>query len=332
MKIYDQADISRTLNISKAVTMIEQGFVNYDLGKVQTPPVQNLLFPDDNGDCCVKTAWVEGEETFTVKIATGFYDNPALGLSSNSGMMLVLSARTGKPLALLNDGGWLTAIRTAIAGQLMAKHLAPSLVSRIGIFGTGMQARLQLEYLLPVTTCRDVIVWGRSPEALEEYRIFAETLGLRLVLTQDAEEVANTANLIVTTTPSREALLATEWIKPGTHITAVGADALGKQELAPELVANADLVVVDSVSQCVQYGEISHAFKAGLLDESKLISVGEIIRGARPGRTDQRQITIGDLTGVGMQDAQISRCAIDSFSTAESCPRYGGEVSQPRAI
>jgi ornithine cyclodeaminase len=316
VKVYNQQQIISALNLAEAAEQVEQGFIAFSQGKVKVPPVQNFVFPQANGDCCVKSAWVEGAETFTVKISTGFYDNPSKGLESNDGLMLVLSAQTGQPLALLQDGGWLTCIRTALAGQIAAKALAPSNIQAIGIVGTGMQARMQLEQLMAVTDCRDVIVWGRRQSELDAYRHFAETLSFRVETTLNAQQVALQANLIVTTTPSREALLKSEWIRPGTHITAVGADTLGKQELDPALAGRADVIVVDSIAQCSQYGEISHALKAGLIDKEQLLELGQVLAGDVIARSNDQQITLVDLTGVAVQDAQISRCALESCAQA----------------
>lgn len=316
MNVYNQQQIISALDLTQAAERVAEGFIAFSQGKVKVPPVQNFVFPEANGDCCVKSAWVEGEATFTVKISTGFYDNPAKGLESNDGLMLVMSAQNGQPLAFLQDGGWLTCIRTALAGQIAARALAPSRVQAIGIVGCGMQARMQLEQLRVVTACRNVIVWGRRQSELDSYRQFAEALGFTVETTLDAQQVALKANLIVTTTPSREALLRSEWIRPGTHITAVGADTLGKQELDPALVARADVIVVDSIGQCSQYGEISHALKAGLIDPSQLLELGQVLAGDVAGRSNDEQITVVDLTGVAVQDAQISRCALESCAAA----------------
>lgn len=314
MNVFSQSQIIAALDLAEAAEGIRLGFIAYSQGRVKVPPVQNFAFAQANGDCCVKSAWVEGSETFTVKVSTGFYDNPAQGLPSNDGLMLVLSALTGQPLALLQDGGWLTGMRTALAGQIVARALAPTHVEAIGILGTGTQARLQLEQLCPVTDCRRVVVWGRHTQALQSYRDFAEGLGFAVTLTEDAEIVANQANLIVTTTPSREALLQRRWLRPGTHITAVGADGPGKQELDPRLVAAADVIVVDSVQQCSQYGEVCHALQAGLIQPAQLLELGRLLAGEGRGRRDDRQITLADLTGVAVQDAQIASHAVAACS------------------
>ena len=310
MKVLSKAQIVASLDLELAVQRLQEGFVAFSAGQVQVPPVQAFAFNQANGDCCVKSAFVEGSDTFTVKVSTGFYDNPAKGLASNDGLMMVLSATTGQPLALLQDEGWLTCIRTALAGRIAAHLLAPRQVNAIGIIGTGTQARMQLEQLRAVTACRKVIAWGRNEPGLAAFEAFAHGLGFQARTTRDAAEVAGMANLIVTTTPSREPLLQSHWVQPGTHITAVGADTAGKQELDPALVARADRIIVDSRVQCSQYGEISHALKAGLISLGQLAELGALLAGQAKGREDDQQITLADLTGVAVQDAQIANCAL----------------------
>ncbi|MDO1494600.1 ornithine cyclodeaminase family protein [Pseudomonas putida] len=315
MKVFSKAQIVASFNPALAVSRLEEGFIAYSEGTVQVPPVQAFAFKGANGDCCVKSAYIEGSPTFTVKLSTGFYDNPAKGLPSNDGLMLVLSALTGQPLALLQDQGWLTGMRTALAGRIAARLLAPDQVKAIGILGTGMQAQMQLEQLRAVTDCRQVVVWGRHESGLAAYATFARELGFEVRSTQDAAEVAGAANLIVCTTPSRQPLLHSEWVQPGTHITAVGADAPGKQELDPALVARADRIIVDSVAQCSQYGEVAHALDSGRIKANQLIELGALLAGRAKGREHDGQITLADLTGVAVQDTQVASCALAALGT-----------------
>jgi ornithine cyclodeaminase len=312
VKIWTKDEIIARFDMQRAVRMIEQGFIAYSRKTVQVPPVQNFQFDAANGDCCVKSAYVDGTETFAVKVSTGFYDNPKQGLPSNNGLIALFSARTGEPVALLQDEGWLTCVRTALAGQLAAGLLAPREVRGIGIIGTGMQARLQLEYLQPVTGCRDVFVWGPTAENREQFKEDMRAFGFNVRAMDTAEGVAANANLIVTTTPSREALLQSGWVRDGTHITAVGADGAGKQELDPAIVGRAGVIVVDSVEQCSKYGEISHALSAGLIHASQLLELGALLGAKRRARDDTNaaQITIADLTGVAVQDAQIANSVV----------------------
>jgi len=314
MNIYNQAQIMNALCPRDAAALIMEGFIAHADGLVQLPPVQSFQFPASNGDCCVKSAWMSGDEVFSVRVSAGFYDNPAKGFSSNDGLTLIFSALTGQPVALLRDGGWLTSMRTALAGQIVARAMGPSQVSGIGVVGTGDQARMQLEQLMPVTACRRLTVYGRNRQSLEHYCEFAEALGFEVTATHDAKDVATHSNLIVTATPSREAIIKNEWVNPGTHITAIGADSLGKQELDVHLVARADVIVVDSIEQCCQYGEISGAFTSGLIDKGRLVTLGSVLGGHAIGRRDDSQITLADLTGLGVQDAQIAKSAMASLA------------------
>jgi ornithine cyclodeaminase len=314
MEIYTQQQIMASLNLEEAASRVAEGFVAYTQGLVQVPPVQSFQFASRNGDCCVKSAWILEDELFSVRISAGFYDNPAKGLPSNDGLTLLISAHTGRPVAMLRDEGWLTSMRTALAGQIVARAMAPTHVTGIGIVGTGTQARLQLEHLMPVTECRSVTVFGRDPQRLKGYREFAESLGFKVTTTEDAAVVAMNANLIVTATASREAIIMSDWVRPGTHITALGADGYGKQELDVQLVARADVIVVDSADQCIKFGEIAQAVASRLIEETSLVALGSVLSGERRGRLNDQQITIADLTGLGVQDTQIAKCAVAACS------------------
>ena len=248
------------------------------------------------------------------KIATGFYENSAQGLPSGSGMTIVFSAKTGFPEVVLDDAGHLTDVRTAIAGCLTARHLAPSVVNRIGIVGAGLQARLQLEYLQHATDCRDVVVWARRVQQAEKFRAEMEAQEFAVSIADSAEALCSSCNLIVTTTPATEPLIDVNWINPGTHITAVGSDGGGKQELHAALFAKADLCVADSIPQCVLLGEAHYAIEASVIKETQLKELGAIIAGNVTGRQSDDQISIADLTGVAVQDIQIAKSILLSLA------------------
>jgi ornithine cyclodeaminase len=217
----------------------------------------------------------------------------------------LFSQQTGQPIAVLLDEGHLTDTRTAVAGAIAARHLAPKHIERVGIVGTGIQARLQLRYLQGVTPCRQVLVWGRGIPQLESYQAEMSQHGFHIETTLKADDVLGSCNLIVTTTPATEPLLMASGLQSGTHITAVGSDTPHKQELDAQILARADVVVADSIAQCLLRGEIYQAIKAGLLDKEQLVELGDVIRGTVAGRTTDTQITVADLTGVAVQDVQI---------------------------
>ncbi len=289
------------------IAAIEDGFVAYSQGRVVVPPVGELIFRDPPGDAHIKYGFIEGDDFYVVKIASGFYQNAARGLPPNSGLMLMFRQKTGELECILLDEGHLTNVRTAAAGAVAAKALAPSKVERIGIFGTGAQGRMQLEYTAPLVGCREVVVWGRSENALAAYKDSMGVLGFGVETTRDAGAVAAACNLIITATPATSPLLRDADVQPGTHITAVGSDTPEKRELDPAILARADVVVADSISQCLERGEIFHAIEAGVLARDRLVELGSVIADPSLGRTSDDQITIADLTGVAVQDIQISK-------------------------
>jgi ornithine cyclodeaminase len=286
---------------------MEEGFVLYSQKKVIVPPVGYLGFKHPPGDVHIKYGYIEGDEYYVIKIASGFYNNPSIGLPTGNGMMLLFSQKTGETLSILMEEGYLTDVRTAVAGAVAAKHLAPSTISCIGIVGTGMQARLQLEYLRSVTTCRKVIVWGRSEDKLKSFKAEPSLQDFSITTTMEIISLTSRCNLIVTTTPSRKALVMAAHVQPGTHITAVGADAEGKQEIDPMIFEKADIIVADSIDQCIDHGDISYAVKGGMLDPDTIIELGDVINNKKLQRKDDHQITVADLTGVAIQDIQITK-------------------------
>ena len=313
-KVYSLSQISNALENIDVVTCIEEGFIAYSRNEVVVPPVGEMLFEDPRGEAHIKYGFIKNNDYFVVKIASGFYENFKFGLPTNSGLMLLFSQKTGELLAVLLDEGQLTAVRTAAAGAVVAKYMAPTTVHRIGIIGAGDQARRQLLMLGSVIACRDVTVWGVSQEEVDLYKQDMETLGYSVDTTLDPAVVAKTCNLIVTVTPARHPLLHNDKVRPGTHITAIGADTPEKQELDSKILARADIVVADSIEQCQSRGEIYQATKANLLEGTKPIELGNLILNQQFWRSSDDQLTIADLTGVAVQDLQISKAVYKALS------------------
>ena len=312
MKVYNLKEIKEALVGLNIVPAIEDGFVQYSNGNVVVPPVGELIFDDPPGDVHIKYGYIKNDDIYVIKIASGFFNNDALGLPSSQGMMLAYSQKTGAPVAILHDEAHLTNIRTAAAGAVVAKYLAPDNVECIGIIGTGTQARLQLEYLSGIVDCKNVKVWGRHVDHSDAYCAEMNKRGYSVSST-DLESLTKACNLIVTTTPSTEPLIASDWVQPGTHITAMGSDTPGKQELDTEILNRADRVVADSIAQCIERGEIAKALEAGVLVEDEVVELGHVISGKAEGRTRADQLTVADLTGVAVQDIQITKAVFNSL-------------------
>lgn len=311
MKIVPLEQIRAILPELDLIDAIEDGFSAYSAGRTVVPPVGELLL--EKGEVHIKYGYLHGDDYYVIKIASGFYGNPDLGLPSSNGLMLLFSQQTGSPVAILLDEGHLTDLRTAVAGAIAAKYLAPKKVERIGILGTGVQARLQLVHLDLVNGCREVLVWGRGEEQLACYRHEMEDRGFAVETTTNAADLLRSCNLVVTTTPATEPQLHASDLRPGTHITAVGSDTPHKQELDAAILQRADVIVADSIPQCLLRGEIHKAIASGDACKDELRELGEIIAGKIAGRTSDEHITVADLTGLAVQDLKIAAAVYEAL-------------------
>jgi ectoine utilization protein EutC len=296
-----------------AIDVVERAFAALASGKVVMPPILSMAIPDANGEVDVKTAYIPGFEGFAIKISPGFFDNPKVGLPSLNGLMILFSAKTGLVEALLLDNGYLTDVRTAAAGAIAARYLAPTTVDIAGVIGTGAQARLQIQAAHLVRPFQRVLVWGRdAAKANACARDIAGALGIVASFEPDPALLVAASQLVVTTTPAEEPVLKAAWLHPGLHITAMGSDQAGKNEIEPAALAAADLYACDRVSQCELLGELRSAISAGVWSAGTPPELGDIVTGKRTGRISDAQVTICDLTGTGAQDTAIASFAVEA--------------------
>jgi len=304
MRIIELDEIKRILPNINLIPDIETGFIAYSTNLANVPPVGELIM--EKGEVHIKYGCLNQDEFYVIKIASGFYENHQLGLATGNGLMLLFSQETGELVCILLDEGYLTDIRTAVAGAIAAKHLAPRKVDRIGIVGAGVQARQQLLQLKNITGCRQVLVWSKFEEELPGFKQDMDQDGFQVETTSESSQILKTCNLVVTCTPSQEVLLSANDLQTGTHITAVGSDTPEKQELDSNILRQADLVVADSIPQCLLRGEIYRALGSGHIVQDSIVELGNVISGAAEGRTSDSQITVSDLTGVAVQDIKIA--------------------------
>ena len=319
MTILTESDLRRLVKLDlDAVACVENAFRALATEEVAMPPILRLDIPEHRGEVDVKTAYVPGIDAFAIKISPGFFGNPALGLPSTNGLMVLLSAKTGVTEALLIDNGYLTDIRTAAAGAVAAKHLSRPDAACAAIFGAGMQAKLQLEALKLVRPITEARIWARdvakAEAAASELR---ERLGIDVRAEPDAAKAASGADVIVTTTPATEPLIHAGFVSAGQHITAMGSDAEHKNEIAPAVIRMADLYVADSARQTRRLGELHHAIDAAVMAaDAEVTELGQIIAGRKHGRRTASDITLADLTGTGVQDTAIATLARDRARAA----------------
>ena len=306
--IITESELRAVISPADAVDVIREAFRADGLGQTVVPDVINLAIPGTEGEFHVKTAHVTGMPYVAVKVASGFYDNPKLGLPTGTGLMMLFDAATGFPVALLLDNGYLTDVRTGAAGAVAAEALAPATITTVGIIGSGVQARQQAICLRQVRPFSRLVAWSIDPPGLAAYvDEMRAALGVEAVAADGPEAVVRAADLVVTTTPSRAPIVRAEWLRAGQHITAVGSDGPGKQELDAAVLGACDLVVVDRISQCRRLGELQHALAAGVMTEDQVhAELGQVVAGVKSGRTRADQLTVADLTGVGFQDTAIA--------------------------
>lgn len=329
IRVIEEDRLRQWVGEDAALASAERAFRALAEGRVVQPGPLGFDLPAVRGEVHVKGAYLEGAPIFALKVASGFYANPERGLPSGSGLVLVFDARTGFPLAVLADNGYLTDLRTAAAGALAVRLLAPPELARVGVIGSGVQARFQLRAMARVCRIGSVRVWSRRVEAAAAC---AAQLSAELEIPGEAAPTPAAAvadaDLVVTVTPSRQPLVQAAWLKPGTTVVAVGSDGPEKQELAVGVLGGADKVVTDRTAQCARLGELHHALEAGVMAEARVhAELGEVLVGERIGREGD-ELIVCDLTGVGAQDAAIAEMA---WSLVREAEPEGGAVVGPEA-
>ena len=318
IKIVTEAQLRKAVKLDlTAVDVIERAFVALASGKVVMPPILSMDLHDVNGEVDVKTAYIPGFDSFAIKVSPGFFDNPKLGLPSLNGLMILLSAKTGMVEAVFLDNGYLTNIRTAAAGAVAARHLAPETVETAGAIGAGVQARLQLKAAHLVRPFKRALIW--SPDAAlnaDCVNWLRREIGTDVHIAENAEALVRASQLVITTTPARAPVLLADWLHPGLHITCMGSDQPGKNEIDPAALVAADAYICDRVSQCETSGELEAALAAGIWNKGTPAELGEVITGTATGRRAQDDVTICDLTGTGAQDTAIATHVFATLGSA----------------
>ncbi|TMV70946.1 cyclodeaminase [Thioclava sp. BHET1] len=307
IRIVTEAELRQRIPLDTVlIDAIEGAFAALAGGSVVMPPILSMDLAAAHGEVDVKTAYIPGLDGFAIKVSPGFFDNPKIGLSSLNGLMILLSATTGLVQAVFLDNGYLTDLRTAAAGAVAARHLAPAQVETAGVIGTGVQARLQMQAAHLVRPFERLLVWGRDGARAEACAAdLRAALGIEVETRQEIGSLVRDSQLVVTTTPSRDPLIEAGMLHPGLHITAMGSDQSGKCEIAPEALIACDLYLCDRVSQCEVSGELERARAEGLMPETPP-ELGAVVTGQVSGRSTPQMVTICDLTGTGAQDTAIA--------------------------
>ncbi|HEV2750420.1 MAG TPA: hypothetical protein VGV12_07855 [Gemmatimonadales bacterium] len=296
---------------SVAITAAERGFRALGLGDAALPDPMVLELREQQAEVHVKGAHLKGARHIVLKVATGFYRNQARGLPSGDGMFLLLDAETGVPDLLLEEHGYLTDFRTAAAVALTLRYLAPKGAHEALLIGAGALARLTARAMIAELPLARLTLWNRTPARAESLaRELAQVVETRIA--PALESAVRDNRVIVTATASTTPLVMASWVGPGTHVTSVGTGSPEKIELEPALLARADKLVADRVFQTERYGNLQHAIAAGAVTREKVYAeLGDLAAGRKAGRENATEVTVADLTGVGVQDAAIAQAVVD---------------------
>ena len=314
IKVISEKQLKEKVGLTQEALMaVESAFIKLAENKVTMPPVMHIGIADFQGEVDVKSAYIHGLDKFVIKQSSGFFNNSKKGLPSSGGLMIVIDATTGFPCALLLDNGYLTDVRTALAGAISIKYLANENINTVGIIGAGNQAKYQITALQLVRNFNKVIVYARNQEkALTYQKEMQQKLNCEIVIASSAREAATDSDVLITTTPATEPFILDNDLHSGLHITAMGSDAANKNEISPKAFNKFDYIVCDSIPQCLTLGELHHASLHNTYqpNKHKVITLGEIIKDKRLSRKSSNDITLCDLTGTGAQDTAIARYAL----------------------
>jgi ornithine cyclodeaminase len=301
------------ISMTAAIDAVERGFRALALGQATLPEPLVVELARPTAEVHVKGAHLAGARFIVLKVATGFPANRERGLPSADGMFLLLDADTGAPAFVLEEHGYLTDLRTAAAIVLTLRYLAPADARTMLLVGAGGLARLTAHALLDQRPVERLTIWNRTPARAEA---LAAELGNSVAtsVAPDLERAVRDHRLIVCATASTTPLLKATWIAPGTHITSAGTGSPEKVELEPALLALADKLFADRVVQTERYGNLRHAIEAGILTRRGVTGeLGDLAAGRRQGRERPDEVTVADLTGVGVQDAAIAELVVEAL-------------------
>jgi alanine dehydrogenase len=312
--IIGEAQIKRMLTMKDTLKAVEKAFAAFGRGEVVMPAKVYLTYGKYNGDIRVMPSWVDTMNISGVKIVNVHPNNPKKHLRSVMATLLMIDPKTGAPIAIM-DATHITLTRTGAASGIASKYLAREDAKVLGLVGNGMQAWTQLEGITMVRPITNVLLYDAKPAVSKEFvKHFAPKYkGIEFTICKTLEECCRGADVLSTQTPVRSPIVKADWIKPGTHINAMGADAQGKEELEPELLKKSK-VIIDDLAQTTHSGEINVPWSKGLITEKDIWGeIGKVVAGLKPGRTSDEDITIFDSTGLGVQDlvvgAQIYKIA-----------------------
>ncbi len=311
-------EVGELIRMTEVIGTVEEAYKAFNSDQVVQPGYFGIHLPSPRGEIDFKLGYCKSNEVISMKASSGgFIDNPtAHGVPNGMGTILLFDARSCALICVM-DGSLITGLRTGASGAVSVKALARKDAKRIAAIGTGNQARMQIRAINEVMKIEEIHAWSRNPGTLSRYKTDIESeFGIPVVMANSKKEAVGQADILITTTRGKGPLVEAGWVKPGTHIVAIGTDQQGKQELDPEIFRGAR-IVNDSIEQCIEKGETWHPLNRNIIAKSDIhAEIGEILLGRKPGRESDEEVTIFDSTGMAIQDnttaTRIYRNAMES--------------------
>jgi alanine dehydrogenase len=303
-------DVKQLLTVDDVLEAVEAAFREKALGRVQMPSKVYLFYSKHGGDLRVMPSYMESLDASAVKIVNSHPKNRERGFPTVMATIVTVDPKTGAPLCIMG-GTWITAMRTGAAVGVATKYLARKNSRKLGLVGAGVQASTQLMAVAHVAKLDEVRVYDKDEVTAESFvqKMQSQYSGMKIVATETVQEAVGDADIICTSTPSKQPVLKSEWVKRGVHINAMGADAPGKQEIEPLLLEKGK-IVVDDLEQSCHCGEVNVSISTGIFSKEKIYGeLGEIVAGKKQGRVSEEEITIFDSTGLALQDLVTARLA-----------------------
>lgn len=315
-------DVKELLTMKEVIEAVEEGYIAYDQGDVEQPAIISMEEKANNGETDIKACYNKGNETVSIKVASGFWDNQKnYSLSTMQGTILLMDGRNGLPVCVM-DGALITNYRTGAAGAISCKYLAKKSSKVVGMIGAGGQARMQIYALKEVMAIEKVKVYSPVEGERPTYKADIEKeTGIHVEICDTVEQAVQDADIAISVTPANSYWIRKEALSQGVHIVAVGADMPGKNEWDPEIFRQAK-IVTDNTSQCLSRGETRNAIQAGVINESSIHGeIAEVIRGLKTGRENDHECTIFDTTGMAVQD-NVTAMKIYEMAKAKGLGTY----------
>jgi ornithine cyclodeaminase/alanine dehydrogenase len=302
--LLSKEEVGRLISMKEVIGTVEEAYKAFSDGQVVQPDYMGIHLPEPRGEIDFKAGYCKTNEIISMKASSGgFLDNPtAHGVPNGMGSVLLFDARSCALICVM-DGSLLTGLRTGASGAVSVKALARKDAKKITTIGTGNQARMQIRAISLVMQIEEIHAWSRNPEKLARFKMDIEgEFGIPVILADSKKEAVEQADILITTTRGKGPLVEASWVKPGTHIVAIGTDMKGTPALDPEIFRHAK-IVNDSIAQCIDKGETWHPLNEKIISLDDIHGeIGEILLGTKPGRENDEEITIFDSTGMAIQD------------------------------